>query len=419
VRASANAIELPATPQPTTATRIPHKQRKVKAFWFPESQGQQLRMWRRAVQSAFCLSRAPIFKPALQISLRRQLASPTSLGIPGNMGMDHVGIVVPNAQHAMEFLQQVFHAEFDWEVKREPTPTAGERGWDKLFGVHPDSYMKHVVMLKCGDHLLTQYIELFEWVSPDQYVPTQGFNDKWLKMSDVGNSYISFTVKDLAAVMKHVKEHVMPKWPGVRFIQDPPMAFPLRGEVCASTFLISPWGMWIELTEWSVSGAKGKVVSQIRQAEEDHADVGKSVEQIPTPAMFVDLEAINHNAALMSRRFQQKNIAWRPPCKAHKCPELAKNLQEKHGAQGVVVLTISEAESFADHGIDDIFVANEVIGPENIRRLALLAKRVRRLRVNVDHADNIRNISAEVKRWEITTPIELLVELNIGHNRCG
>ena len=28
--------------------------------------------------------------------------------------------------------------------------------------------MPHVVMLKCGDHFLTQYIEVFEWYSPDQ-----------------------------------------------------------------------------------------------------------------------------------------------------------------------------------------------------------------------------------------------------------
>jgi catechol 2,3-dioxygenase-like lactoylglutathione lyase family enzyme len=44
------------------------------------------------------------------------------------MGMDHVGFVVPDAQLAADFLIDVFDAEFDWEVKREPrTATNGRR----------------------------------------------------------------------------------------------------------------------------------------------------------------------------------------------------------------------------------------------------------------------------------------------------
>lgn len=78
-----------------------------------------------------------------------------STGIPQNMGMDHVGLVVPDIEQATKFFEEVFDAEFDWEVKRDPLPTAKERGWDKLFNVHPDSYLKHVVMLKCGNFPLT------------------------------------------------------------------------------------------------------------------------------------------------------------------------------------------------------------------------------------------------------------------------
>ena len=38
--------------------------------------------------------------------------------------------------------------QFDWEVKRDPKPTFGERGWSAMFGVHEDTYMPHVMMLK-------------------------------------------------------------------------------------------------------------------------------------------------------------------------------------------------------------------------------------------------------------------------------
>ena len=336
-------------------------------------------------------------------------------GIPTNMGLDHIGIIVPNAQEAANFLIDVFDAEFDWEVKREPTPTAGERGWSDIFGVHPEAYMPHVIMLKCGDHILTQYIELFEWYSPDQYKPKS--ENGWHKFSDIGNSYISFTVKDIEKVIDHIKTHVIPKWKGTRFIQDPPMQFPLRGEVCTSTFLVSPWGMWIELTCWSESKKKGEVIKAQREPVLNPF-IKKHINELPTPAFLIDLDIVDHNISLMLSRITAKNMEWRVPCKAHKCPELAKYMINK-GANGVVLLTISEAEKFAAAGINDIYLANIVGSANELERLALLAKTVKRLRVAVDDAKYLQELAAAIERWEITTPIEVLVELNINHNRCG
>lgn len=331
------------------------------------------------------------------------------------MGLDHVGIVVPDAKLAADFLIDVFDAEFDWEVKREPTPTAGERGWSEIFGVDPDAYMPHVIMLKCGEQPLTQYVEIFEWKSPDQ----QRLNGEggWHKFSDIGNSYISFTVKDMDAVVKHIKENVIPKYKGVRFIQDPPMKFPLRGEVCTSTFLVSPWGMWIELTSWSESQHNGTVVRAQRQPEVNPY-VGKHISELPTPAFMIDLDIVDHNCHLMRSRITDKGYDWRIPSKAHKCPELAKYILQR-GATGVVLLTLAEAESFASQGIDDIYLANQVCTQDELTRLSLLAKKVKRLRVAVDNADYLRELADAIEQWEMITPIEVLVELNINHNRCG
>lgn len=336
-------------------------------------------------------------------------------GIPTNMGLDHVGIVVPNAQNAADFLMEVFDAEFDWEVKRERHPTAGERGWANVFGVHPDAYMPHVIMLKCGDHPLTQYVEIFEWNSPD-HQPLNGENG-WHKMSDIGNSYISFTVKDIDQVISHIKERVIPKWKGTRLIQDPPMRFPLRGEICTSTFLVSPWGMWIELTCWSKSKNIGTVI-KAQQIAQKNKYIGKMIDQLPTPSFLIDLDVVDHNINLMSSRIVKSGVEWRIPSKAHKCPELSKYILKKGGANGVVLLTLSEAENFADAGIDNIYLANQVSTNE-IERLALLAKKIRYLRVAVDHEDYLQNLARAIEQWEIITPIEILVELNINHNRCG
>lgn len=339
----------------------------------------------------------------------------THTGIPTNMGLDHVGFVVPNAQQAADFLIDVFDAEFDWEIKREPLPTAGERGWSTLFGVHPDAYMPHVIMLKCGDHPMSQYVEIFEWKLPDQ----ARLNDDvvWHKFSDIGNSYISFTVKDIDLVMAHIKQNVIPKWKGVCIIQDPPMQFPLRGEICTSTFLVSPWGMWIEITCWSESKHKSNVIKK-QSRPVSNPFIGKHINELPTPAFMVDLNIIDHNIQLMRSRIKSREMEWRIPSKAHKSPDLSKYIMGR-GATGVVLLTLEEAENFAKSGIDDIYLANQVATNDDLTRLSLLAKQLKRLRVAVDNLAYIHELSAAVMQWEIVTPIEVLVEVNINHHRCG
>lgn len=339
-----------------------------------------------------------------------------SSGIPTNMGLDHVGIVVPNAQDAADFLMEVFDAEFDWEVKRESRPTFGERGWSEIFGVHPDSYMPHVIMLKCGEHPLTQYVEIFEWKSPD-HQPLSGENG-WHKFSDLGNSYISFTVQDIDSVVAHIKKNVIPKWKGTRFIQDPPMQFPLRGEICTSTFLVTPWGMWIELTCWSQSKELGTVV-KAQQKIEKNKYVDQHIQHLPTPSFLVDLDVVDHNIGVMAARMHDRGIEWRIPSKAHKCPELANYILTHGGGNGVVLLTLEEAEKFAEAGINNIYLANQVGTQEELERLSLLAKQVNCLRVAIDDAVYLQNLAAAIEKWEIITPIEVLIELNVNHNRCG
>lgn len=337
-----------------------------------------------------------------------------SNGIPLNMGLDHVGIVVPNAKLAADFLMEVFDADFDWEVKRDAKPSAGERGWSKTFGVDNDAYLAHVIMLKCGTHPLTQNIELFEWHTPNQ-IQLEG-ELGWHRFSDIGNSYISFTVKDIHLVMEHIKCKVIPKWKNVRFIQDPPMEFPLPGEVCTSTFLVSPWGMWIELTCWSESKKHGVLLKK-QQDKETNTYVGRSITNIPTPALLVDLDAIDHNIELMGRRILGNGFDWKIPCKAHKCPGLAKYILQKSNATGIVVLTVNEAKRFAAAGLNNIYLANQ-IALEDMQRLSLIAKQTN-LTIAVDNINYLKQVIHALEQWEIPSKINILIELNINHNRCG
>eukprot|EP01059_Diplonema_ambulator_P009913 TRINITY_DN1989_c0_g1_i1.p1 TRINITY_DN1989_c0_g1~~TRINITY_DN1989_c0_g1_i1.p1 ORF type:complete len:588 (+),score=184.71 TRINITY_DN1989_c0_g1_i1:40-1764(+) len=341
------------------------------------------------------------------------MVAATAGAIPTNMGLDHVGFTVRNVTEAKEFFMDLFDCVFDWEVKRGPQPNSGERGWDKLFGVHSESYMPDVLMLRCGEHHLAQYLELFEWVSPDQNP-----RDSWPKFSDIGHGYMSFTVKDVDKVMAHIKAS---KYYGVdncRFLQDPAMEFPLRGELCKSTFLVSPFGLWIELTEWSESKKEGKVISWVADdtcvTSSAEAAV-TTVEDIDTPFWGVDLDNVEHNIRVMKSRIPE-GVAWRPPVKSHKSPEFAKFLVES-GAEGVLTLKVSEAEMFALAGIQNIYIANCVVRPKMIQRMVAIAGKIEKLYIHVDSLQNAQDIDKYAGLAGLS--LNAFVEVNIGHNRTG
>src|SRR5204863_7687309 len=105
-------------------------------------------------------------------------------------------------------------------------------------------------------------------------------------------------------------------------------------------------------------------------------DVGLSVEETPTPALLLDVEVATANADLMGERFRSLSASLRPHVKAHKCAELAR-LQLDNGAIGVTTATVAEAQAMAAAGVDDVLIANEVVGAASAERLASIAASTR------------------------------------------
>ncbi|HEX9372088.1 MAG TPA: alanine racemase, partial [Roseiflexaceae bacterium] len=91
---------------------------------------------------------------------------------------------------------------------------------------------------------------------------------------------------------------------------------------------------------------------------------------LPTPALTLDLDAFEWNAARMAEYCKQHQRALRPHGKTHKCPEIAKALI-RAGAVGACAAKISEAESFAQHGVTGILVTTAVIGRYKMERAVL------------------------------------------------
>ncbi len=136
---------------------------------------------------------------------------------------------------------------------------------------------------------------------------------------------------------------------------------------------------------------------------------------IPTPALIVDANILKANAEAMQKLLAGSNLQLRPHYKSHKCASLAR-WQVESGAIGMTCAKLTEAEDLCDAGIEDILIANQVIDPVKVRRLADLAGNCR-LTVCVDNAENIAAISAAAKN--AGTTVHCLVEFDIGMERCG
>ena len=138
--------------------------------------------------------------------------------------------------------------------------------------------------------------------------------------------------------------------------------------------------------------------------------------EIDTPALLVDGAAAQRNIQRMADFFKGGPSLLRPHVKNHKTPEWAHRQLAAGGAQGVTCATLREAEAMAAGGLDDILIANEVVGRTKMPRLAQLAGEVS-LALAVDDPEQIQALSAAAQA--AGTIIGVLVDLNLGLDRCG
>ena len=143
--------------------------------------------------------------------------------------------------------------------------------------------------------------------------------------------------------------------------------------------------------------------------------VGAPLEQVPTPALILEPAIVRANVEEMRRRMETLPAALRPHAKIHKSPALAR-LQLEAGAIGITTATVWEATAMVEAGIDDVLVANQVVGPRKVAELARLAT-LGRVIALVDDAGNAAAISAAA--LAAGGEVGVLVELDVGQHRAG
>ena len=145
------------------------------------------------------------------------------------------------------------------------------------------------------------------------------------------------------------------------------------------------------------------------------AEPGMKLGEVDTPALLLDLEAFETNLDQLDASLAGIQIRVRPHSKSHKCPEIALR-QMAHGAVGVCCQKVTEAEAMVAGGIPNVLISNQVVGPRKIERLVTLARHAR-VSVLVDDATNVAALNAAAAK--VDTTLDVLIEVNVGANRCG
>lgn len=143
--------------------------------------------------------------------------------------------------------------------------------------------------------------------------------------------------------------------------------------------------------------------------------IGLPIEEVPTPALLVDLDLLTENMETMAAYLQKVGTHLRPHAKTHKTPAIG-HMQMRHGAVGLCCATVGEAEAMVYAGIPEVLIANEVVEASSLRRAVNLCRQARILMI-VDEQDNAAKLATVARQYGVT--VEVLVDLDVGQGRCG
>jgi D-serine deaminase-like pyridoxal phosphate-dependent protein len=135
-------------------------------------------------------------------------------------------------------------------------------------------------------------------------------------------------------------------------------------------------------------------------------------DEIPTPALVLDLDAFEWNVAKMTAFLREHGRALRPHAKTHKCPEIARALVAA-GAVGACAAKLSEAEVLADGGVGGLLVTTQVVGRGKIARAVTLAARRRDTIFVVDNQASVRDLNDAAAACETDRPLVVNVAIDL------
>jgi D-serine deaminase-like pyridoxal phosphate-dependent protein len=138
-------------------------------------------------------------------------------------------------------------------------------------------------------------------------------------------------------------------------------------------------------------------------------------QDLETPALVMDLDALDNNLTVMAEAFRHQSAKARPHFKNHSILELASR-QIRAGAIGITVARVRHAEALVAHGIRSVLIANEIVDERSIRRLLDLSHRAEII-VAVDSPAVIALMGRLAN--DAGHSLDVVVDLDVGLRRCG
>ncbi|MFO0944729.1 MAG: DSD1 family PLP-dependent enzyme [Planctomycetota bacterium] len=142
----------------------------------------------------------------------------------------------------------------------------------------------------------------------------------------------------------------------------------------------------------------------------------RRIHDLDTPALLLNGGASDRNLRAAATFVGDKHARLRPHFKNHKCVTLARRQLATGNAVGITAAKLGEAEILVAGGIEDVLIANQVVGAIKVERLLRLAKKAT-VRVAVDSLDNARPIGEAAAKESLK--IGVLLEVDVGMGRCG
>src|SRR5882724_5578582 len=136
---------------------------------------------------------------------------------------------------------------------------------------------------------------------------------------------------------------------------------------------------------------------------------------LDTPALCIDIDAMERNIAAMAALCRDRRIALRPHSKTHKSVRIAER-QIAAGAIGLCCATIGEAEIMVSGGIKGVHVTSPQVTPSKIARvIALNGAAPHGFSVVVDDPGNLAALDAAARA--AGQVLDILIDFSAGHHR--
>jgi len=148
-------------------------------------------------------------------------------GVPGLLGIDHVGITVPSVGDAVAWFEDVLGCT-------SPLAFGPFSGVDAILDVHPDAVVQHIQHVRCGNG---PSVELFQYASPDQ-------DTEFRRNSDIGGKHLAFYVRHIDKAVATMQTKGVEKLAGPLAVT----AGPAAGQTI--NYFRTPFGTYLELISY-------------------------------------------------------------------------------------------------------------------------------------------------------------------------